>query len=476
MARLVLSVLFFGIIMVGCTDTKSKSSKDYDPRYQVFDGDAVSVVLFCSSTTLIANGMDKAHLRLSLHTIEGMEVLSANNIIKLIVDGDAEIKNSDGEIINYKIDSDGSRYIETKLVAGGADLYLIAGNTPGKVKLTAMSEKLWHGGHEIHTVPADFKILKPSETQLPETKRNVDKMIGADISWLPELEAKGEKFWDEGKNFDGIELLKKHGFNYVRLRIFVNPEHEKGYSPGEGYCDLEHTLIMAKRVKDEGMKLLLDFHYSDNWADPQKQFKPSAWEGLSDNDLKDTVETYTYNVLMALKKQNTMPDMVQVGNEINHGMIWPNGHISKPNGLAGLLKAGISGVRLADPNIPVMVHIATGGLNKESVFWYDNMISRGVEFDVIGVSYYPRWHGTLVDLEENLNDLISRYNKPVNIVEYSWLKKEVHDVVFNLPDKMGRGAAIWEPLGWGEIIIDEFGSTNEYIKIYNTLSRNYLSD
>jgi arabinogalactan endo-1,4-beta-galactosidase len=121
------------------------------------------------------------------------------------------------------------------------------------------------------------------------------------------------------------------------------------------------------------------------------------------------------------------------------------------------------------------MHVALGGQNKEAIFWFDNMIARGVRFDIIGLSFYPRWHGTLDDLKFNLNDLLQRYNKPLNVVEYSEYKREVHEIVFNLPNNMGKGAAIWEPLRWGELIIDyRTGEANERIKVFEELRDKYL--
>ncbi|HER09352.1 MAG TPA: hypothetical protein ENO20_10640, partial [Bacteroides sp.] len=178
------------------------------------------------------------------------------------------------------------------------------------------------------------------------------------ISFLPQHEDRGRKFYDRGKEKDAVRILKEHGLNYIRLRIFVNPENENGYAPGREFCGLDYTLGMAKRIRAAGMKLLLNFHYSDTWADPQKQFKPMAWAGLDYDALKDTLREYTKDVIMALQKQGTPLDMVQVGNEINHGLLWPDGHIGKPDKLAGLLVAGVEGVEAADPEIPVMMHIA----------------------------------------------------------------------------------------------------------------------
>ena len=170
-----------------------------------------------------------------------------------------------------------------------------------------------------------------------------------------------------------------------------------------------------------------------------------------------------------------MPNMVQIGNEINHGIIWPDGHISNLDQLAELLKAGVSGAKQVAPEAPLMMHVALGGQNKESVFWFDNMIARGVQFDVIGLSYYPRWHGTLDDLKFNMNDLIKRYNKPINVVEYSDYKKEVHDISFGLPNNMGKGACIWEPLSWRTNMVKKDGTITDIVLIYDELCKKYLN-
>jgi arabinogalactan endo-1,4-beta-galactosidase len=231
---------------------------------------------------------------------------------------------------------------------------------------------------------------------------------------------------------------------------------------------------MARRVKAAGMGLLLDFHYSDYWADPQQQNKPLAWENLQYPALRDSVRSYTTSVLQALNRQGTLPDMVQIGNEINHGLLWPEGHISNLDQLAGLLQAGVEGTEAVDPKIPVMMHIALGGQNDESRFWLDNMLARGVKFDILGLSYYSRWHGTLEDLSRNLHDLIQRYHKPVNVVEYSDFKRPVHDIVFGLPGDMGKGAAIWEPLGWRSGLFDREGNVTELMTTYDSLRARYL--
>ncbi|MEI2750746.1 MAG: glycosyl hydrolase 53 family protein [Ferruginibacter sp.] len=271
-----------------------------------------------------------------------------------------------------------------------------------------------------------------------------------------------------------IEILKDHGFNYVRLRIFNEPANDSGYSPKKGFCDLQHTLQMAKRVKAAGMKLLLDFHYSDYWADPGKQYKPAAWRNLSFPALKQALYDYTKMVMESLKAQGTVPDMVQVGNEINHGILWPEGNVGNIDQTAQLLCAGTAAVKAVDPTVQMMLHVALGGQNDESVFFIDNMIARGVHFDVIGESYYPRWHGTLSDLENNLNDLVRRYNKDIIVVEYSARKAEVNKIAFELPGGKGKGTCIWEPLSTWEKFFDDEGKSNQLLLIYDELSKEFI--
>lgn len=301
-----------------------------------------------------------------------------------------------------------------------------------------------------------------------------ENILGADISFLPELEAKGIHFSDKGKTKDAILLLKEKGFNYIRLRIFVNPAADSGYSPGKGFCDLAHTLVMAKRVKAAGLKFLLDFHYSDTWADPGKQIKPAAWVGLGKEDLKKAIYQHTTEVLSALKAQGTAPDMVQVGNEIDHGMVWPDGNTKAMDVLAELIQAGIDGVRAIHAKTPVMIHIACGGQNKESRWFLDQLITRGLKFEVIGQSYYPQWHGTLDDLEKNLADLSLRYSQDLVIVEYTAKKKEVNQIAFSINNKKMRGTFIWEPLNTWEYIFEKDGKSNALLDLYPEFNKKYI--
>lgn len=475
-----LLTLSLPLIFLACkektTVTEQLVLKEYTAVTQVATGKPVNVKFTSYSTTLIADGKDKAKLRITVTDSIGREITSATNEIRMYVKGAGKVTRLDGTSLPTAIDTSGLTYGIAKLENGEVALYYKAGTEPANVEVEAASAGIWSGSHEIHSIPASVKLMKPTAAQLPATTKTIDKMIGADISFLPQIESRNVKFRENGAVKGAIALLSDHGFNYIRLRIFVNPENPEGYSPESGFCGLDYTLDMAQRIKDAGMKLLLDFHYSDYWADPQKQFKPKAWEGLDFETLKDTVTRYTARVLTRLADQGTPADMVQVGNEINHGTIWPEGHIGNLDQLAALLKAGVKGVQQVDEDTPIMMHIALGGQNKESVFWLDNMLARGVAFDVIGLSYYPRWHGTLNDLQANMHDLTDRYNKPINVVEYSDFKKEVHEIVFNLPDNMGKGAAIWEPLNRRSGLFGENNETTELFQVYKEVRDRYLKN
>lgn len=292
-----------------------------------------------------------------------------------------------------------------------------------------------------------------------------DFIIGADISWVQQQENEGRKFSDQGVEKDALEILKDHGFNYMRLRVFHNPRAPKGYSK-DGYCDLEHTLEMAGRIKAAKLKLLLDLHYSDTWADPAHQYKPQVWENLPFEELAAAVRSYTNEVLTAFKKRGLSPEMVQIGNEISNGFLWPDGKLGDLDKFTTLVKAGVKGAREADPNVAIMLHIACGGQNARSRYFMDNVLKRGVEFDVLGQSYYPKWHGTLDDLRNNLKDLADRYEHPIIVVEYSQHKLEVNRIVRGLPNGKGLGTFIWEPTRWGEPLFDKGGNTLPGIDMY----------
>lgn len=302
-------------------------------------------------------------------------------------------------------------------------------------------------------------------------------IIGADISWVQQQEDEGVRFSDEGNQKDVLQILKAHGFNWIRLRVFHDPRADKGYS-SKGYCDLQHTLKMAKRVKAAGMGFLLDFHYSDTWADPAHQHKPSSWANLHGDDLKKAVYDHTREVIAELKKQGTLPDTVQIGNEISNGMLWPDGKMWESGDWAtfsALIKAGISGVKDVDQSVKIMVHLAWGGQNAKSRAFLDRVIAQGVQFDIIGQSYYPRWHGTLDDLKSNLTDLAGRYEQEIILVEYSVPDvRQIHDIVRGIPNVKGLGTFIWEPTKWrGGALFDHEGNTKMEIDVYARMVEDY---
>lgn len=282
---------------------------------------------------------------------------------------------------------------------------------------------------------------------------------GADVGWLPQMEATGYKFYDQdGKETDCLQLLKDRGMNSIRLRVWVNPNDDKA----SGHCSKEETIIMALRAQKMGMRVMINFHYSDSWADPAKQFKPKAWEKHSFPELLDDVYNHTFDVISSLKKAGVTPEWVQVGNEIPGGMLWPDGSTDNWKQLGQLLNKGYDAVKAVDQNIKVIVHVDEGNNNAKFRTFFDNATAQKVRYDIIGLSYYPYWikkdySETIADLEFNLNDMVKRYNKDVMIVEvggeddkvqntYELLKATI-EAVKKVPNNRGLGVMYWEPQG-----------------------------
>lgn len=246
-----------------------------------------------------------------------------------------------------------------------------------------------------------------------------DFIKGADVSMLPEMESLGGKFYDmDGTQMDELAIMKKYGINWIRVRIWNNPSHENG----GGYTTAERAIALTQRAHALGMKVLIDFHYSDFWADPGKQWAPKAWEKDSAAQVKKDVYDYTKKTLAAFRAAGALPEMVQVGNEITNGMIWPLGKLpSADHGktLASFVASGLQAVHDTDAGIRTMIHIDKGGDNAAARAFYDQLIKdNGVDdFDVIGLSYYPFWHGTMQQMQANIDDLAARYGKDVVIVE-----------------------------------------------------------
>ncbi len=282
---------------------------------------------------------------------------------------------------------------------------------------------------------------------------------GADVSWLPQMEATGYRFHDvDGKEKDCLQLLKERGMNTIRLRVFVNPSQDKA----SGHCSAAETVVMALRAQKAKMRIMIDFHYSDTWADPAKQAKPAAWANLSFDALQNKVYEHTFDVLTALKKAGVTPEWVQVGNEIPGGMLWPDGSTNNWAQLAQLLNKGCEATKVVNPKIKVIVHVDEGNNNEKFRWFFDKATEHQVKYDVIGLSYYPFWikkdySETIADLQRNLNDMASRYQKEVMVVEVGGVDEQVQNTkellaatikaVRAVPDHKGLGVLYWEPQG-----------------------------
>ena len=300
-------------------------------------------------------------------------------------------------------------------------------------------------------------------------------LVGGDISTLAKIEELGGIYQDANGPGDAIEILCNQGWNCFRLRLFVNPTMRNAVVQ-----DLDYTLALARRIKAAGAQLLLDLHYSDTWADPAHQNKPAAWEDLSFGELELQVQSYSQEVIEAFKNEGVLPDIVQVGNEITPGFLWPDGQIYH-NGderehwheFTTLLKAGIAGVKApldANDHMRIMIHIDCGARLVRTQNFFTQLAEHEVEYDIIGQSYYPWWHGTLADVQANQAKTAQDFGKDIMIVEvaYPWSNAnywqsqdnmawpvtvegqteflaQLAQVVRETPDNRGIGVNYWYP-------------------------------
>ncbi|MBI2513211.1 MAG: glycosyl hydrolase 53 family protein [Opitutae bacterium] len=299
--------------------------------------------------------------------------------------------------------------------------------------------------------------------------------VGADLSALPIYEERGAKFSKNGRAGDALALFRAEGMNGVRLRLFVNPQPE-------GIVDnsLDYTVALARRVKAAGAAFMLDLHYSDTWADPQKQIKPAAWSALPFDELVARVGAYTRGVLARFEREGLRPDFVQIGNEITNGALWPDGRVNfgAPadedaaawSRLARLLRAGIEAVPRGAGQPRIILHIESGGNLAKSLWWFRHVRDAGLDYDVIGLSYYPDWHGGLANYRRTLAALADEFQKPIQVVEagYPWktskkwtgkanmdwpltpagqaqFLRDVVAAVRGVPHGLGRGVWYWHP-------------------------------
>ena len=298
-----------------------------------------------------------------------------------------------------------------------------------------------------------------------------DYAIGADVSFLRQAEMQqGVAFKEGGERRPALEILKAHGYGWVRLRLF--------HAPTTLPNDIDYTIALARDAQKLGMKFLLDFHYADDWADPDKQPIPKAWAGKSHQELTEAVFAYTRDAIAAFRAAGVLPQMVQIGNEITHGMLWPDGKLPENwDRFAELVYAGVNGVDAGRGNGPrpkIMIHVDRGGDLVGTKAFFDKLNSYDVPYDIIGQSYYPWWHGSLNDLRANLTFMANAYQKDIIVVEtaYNWrpaeyigkatpfpespegqrqFLDELNRVVMETPNGRGKGVFWWEPVVTGSL-------------------------
>lgn len=318
--------------------------------------------------------------------------------------------------------------------------------------------------------------------------------IGADLSFLKSAEDRRFGFRENDSIKQGLQIFKDHGYNWIRLRVF--------HTPKELPNNLEYTIALAKKAKEMGYKFLLDFHYSDTWADPGKQYTPKAWEKFSHQDLVNAVFEYSKSTMKSMREAHVLPDMVQIGNEVISGMLWPDGKLpEKWDNFADLIIAGINGVfEGCDPlYVPkIMIHIDQGGNMVNTKYFFDKLLSYKIKFDYIGQSYYPWWHGTLLDLRNNMYFMAKQYKKPIILVEVAYCASpteyimkpapfpetpegqrqfldEVNNIVLSTLDNLGAGIFWWEPATMGgrstRDFFDEKGNVLPVITVFDKWTR-----
>jgi arabinogalactan endo-1,4-beta-galactosidase len=310
--------------------------------------------------------------------------------------------------------------------------------------------------------------------------QDTEMILGADLSFLPQLLSLGAEYSVDGTPGEPLGMFADHGFGLVRLRLW--------HTPAAPWHGLDATVAHAADAKAAGHRLMLDLHYSDTWADPGHQSKPAAWEALAFPALVDSVYDYTNTVIRRFRDEGVLPDYVQIGNEITGGILWDEGHVGGAwetqqqwSQLGQLLSAGVSGVRdsLPPEQWPeIVIHVDNGGSNGVCRWFFDGVVEQGVDFDVIGLSFYPWWHGTLTELRANMHDLATRYGRGIMVVEtaYPWtlegddstgnfvdstddlhagydatpegqkaFLEELLTIVNGVPDGLGDGVVYWEP-------------------------------
>jgi len=249
--------------------------------------------------------------------------------------------------------------------------------------------------------------------------------VGADLSFLKSAEDRGVEFRDvDGTVRPGLDIFRDHGYNWIRLRLFHTPTRLPN--------TLEYTIELAQAAKERGFRFLLDFHYSDTWADPGNQITPVAWDTTDVGVLADSVYAYTMDAIRAFREAGVMPNMVQIGNEVRNGMMWPLGRVPENwDNFARLFKAGLDGIDAGRGQAPrplIMLQYDNGAETEGNKAYFDAFNSYDIPYDVIGLSYYPWWHGNLIQLRDNVLSLLDNYpDKDVILVEVGYRPYEYDD-------------------------------------------------
>lgn len=288
---------------------------------------------------------------------------------------------------------------------------------------TAQVSEFWVFGPPRTALPPLPSVSQPTPPYI-----NTSFVRGADVSHLMQNEYYGAVYYDsDGVQKDALQILKNHGINTVRIKVWNDPGN-RAFTPSRlhdplGFNNVYWATRLAVRAREMGFRIMIDFHYSDTWADPGKQFVPHEWLGLSVPDMAEALYDFTHATLELMVDHGVTPEWVQVGNEIPGGMLWPYGQWWNTavggswENLVQFLKAGHDAVKDVDPAIKVVIHYDNSGQTAGTQSYYDNLRARGVEWDVTGLSFYPQWHGTFDQMNLTVLNLASRYNKPVNIVE-----------------------------------------------------------
>lgn len=285
------------------------------------------------------------------------------------------------------------------------------------------------GKDSFNIMDIDSITFHKGEVQQPE----ITRFVGGDISMLPQYEAHGNTYYDiNGKKIDDVlSYFKELGQNSMRVRLFVDPTNASTEDKASGVVqDLKYVIQLGKRIKQQGFQFMLDFHYSDSWADPAKQTTPVSWRNASSKELCDTLYNYTKRCLSVLNQNGATPDFIQIGNEISYGMLWNTGKVYATSAnnwdvFSNFLKSASKACREVCPKAKIIIHTERSGNASVSQQYYQRIKDNNIDYDIIGLSYYPLWHNDIATLSNTLSTLERSFpEKTIQIVEtaynYQW--------------------------------------------------------